>query len=282
MSEEAEANENGLALTTWPRNKVRRLKNVSCPYCGATLTAATADKEHVIGRGFVPKGKLDGSWNLIVNSCRACNGYKANLEDDISAITMQPDGFGSFGHDDENGMSEAVHKAGKSYSRRTKKLVKDSHEHLKVEGKIGRAPTYSVGLSAPPQIDADRIFQLAQMHVTGFFYLITYHEEERRGFWWEGGFHPIGHAFRSDWGNPLMRSFADKVIRWHPRVKANGADGFFRLSMRRHPHAACWSWALEWNRALRVIGICGDFQTAQTVRNTLPPLQYRTVSQGAG
>ena len=280
MSEEADTNANGPALRSWPSNKVRRLKNLSCAYCGVTLNDATADKEHVIGRAFVPKGKLARCWNLIVNSCQACNAAKADLEDDISAITMQPDGFGSFGHNDATGMSEATRKSEGSYSRRTRKLVKDSHELFKIDGKLGRGATYTVGLSAPPQIEQDRIYQLAQMHVAAFFYRITYREKERRGLRWEGGFYLVAHAFRSDWGNSVMRGFADAVVRWERRVEANGAEGFFRLSMRRHPQAACWSWAVEWNCTLRVIGFFGDSATAQTVRNTLPTLRYRTVSQG--
>ena len=130
-------------LKTWPHNSVIRLKNVSCPYCGVKLTEDTANKEHVIGRRFVPKGKLDGWWNLIVNSCQPCNTDKADLEDDISAITMQPDALGSFGHDDTTGMSEAVRKAEKSFSRRTKKLIKDSDEQFQISGRLGKSATIS-------------------------------------------------------------------------------------------------------------------------------------------
>lgn len=280
MTLEADARANGPALRSWPSNQVCRLNNVSCAYCGVTLSEATADKEHVIGRGFVPKGKLAGCWNLIVNSCRACNAYKADLEDDISAISMQPDGFGSFGHDDATGTSEAVRKAEKSFSRRTGKLVKNSHEQFKIHGKLPGGATYTVGLSGPPQIDRDRVYQLARMHVAAFFYLITYREGERQGFSWVGGFHPVTHTFRSDWGNPLMRGFADAVMGWEHRVQANGAGGFFRLSIRRHAEAPCWSWAVEWNRGLRVIGFIGDSQTAHAVGNALPTLRYRTVSDG--
>jgi hypothetical protein len=43
---------------------------------------------------FVPKGTLENQWNLILNACRNCNGRKADLENDISAITMQPDVLG--------------------------------------------------------------------------------------------------------------------------------------------------------------------------------------------
>ena len=78
-----------------PKSPIR-LANVNCPYCGRDLTDKTRTKEHVISKRFVPKGTFDGSWNLILNACRACNNAKSDLEDDISAITMQPDPFGRF------------------------------------------------------------------------------------------------------------------------------------------------------------------------------------------
>ena len=42
----------------------------------------------MIGRRFVPKGKLNNQWNLIVRVCIKCNNKKSDLEDDISAISM--------------------------------------------------------------------------------------------------------------------------------------------------------------------------------------------------
>ena len=48
MTLEADARANGPALRSWPSNQVCRLNNVSCAYCGVTLSEATADKEHVI------------------------------------------------------------------------------------------------------------------------------------------------------------------------------------------------------------------------------------------
>ena len=146
MTPEADSRANEPALRYWPSNQVSRLNNVSCAYCGVTLSEAPADKEHVIGRGFIPKGKLAGCWNLIVRACRACNAYKADLEDDISAITMQTDRLGPFGHDDATGTSEAVRKAGKSFSRRTGKLVKNSHEQFTIRGRLAGGATYTVGL----------------------------------------------------------------------------------------------------------------------------------------
>lgn len=70
------------------------LRNVACVYCGTSLTKETTTRDHVIGRRFVPKGKFAARWNLIINACEPCNNGKAELEDDISAITLQPDLWG--------------------------------------------------------------------------------------------------------------------------------------------------------------------------------------------
>ena len=81
----------GKILKELPTSYIIRLDNITCPYCGIALTNETSSKEHVIGRHFVSKGTLHGNWNLIVNACNSYNGIKSDLEDDISAITLQPD-----------------------------------------------------------------------------------------------------------------------------------------------------------------------------------------------
>lgn len=40
------------------------------------------------------------------------------------------------------------------------------------------------------------------------------------------------------------------------------------MAIRRNPDAACWSWALEWNHNLRIIGFFGDEEAAaETIRS---------------
>ncbi len=106
------------------------LNNETRVYCGAELTAASRTKEHVIGRRFVPKGKLNQQWNLIVWACKTCNGLKADLENDLSAISMQPEASGKFAEPDQVLADESRRKAARATSRRTRKLVKDSTERL--------------------------------------------------------------------------------------------------------------------------------------------------------
>ncbi len=270
----------GATLKELPDNRVIRLNNVTCVYCGAALIKATSTREHVIGRRFVPKGKLHGYWNLIVNACQICNGTKSDLEDDISAITMQPDVFGRYGHEDEAGASDGQRKAERAFSRRTKKPVKDSHEEMTINGALGQCVNIFFKFTGPPQADRDRVFELSRLQLMGFFYWITFQKNENRGYWWPGGFYPILEAGRSNWGNPVHRAFADAVVEWEPRVFASNADGFYKIALRRHPSADYWSWALEWNHAMRVIGFFGDKDTAQTVADGFPKLEAQNVPHG--
>jgi hypothetical protein len=84
-----------------------RLNNVRCPYCG-TDVSTNRTAEHVIGRRFVPKGMLNGEWNLILWACEVCNGRTSDLEDDISAITMQRDVFGRHADDEDEVLAPAL------------------------------------------------------------------------------------------------------------------------------------------------------------------------------
>jgi hypothetical protein len=110
--------------------------------------------------------------------------------------------------------------------------------------------------------------------------LITYNHETKRGGFWLGSFFPVLEAIRSDWGNPVHRAFMGAVVNWEPRVLAIGADGFFKVAIRRHPAEVCWSWALEWNHKYRIVGFFGDHEQAQAVGNTFPPIEWMTITEG--
>jgi len=265
-----------------PGNAPIALLNLTCVYCGVELTSGNATKEHVVGRRFVPKGKLDGWWNLIVRACQTCNGIKADLENDISAITLASNASGRFATSDASHRAEAVRKGRRSLSRRTGKPVRDSSEQLKVEAALGPGIQISAEFIGPPQLEVDRIFHLARLHVRAFFYWLTYDKASRKGKWWHEGCYFVEHAIRADWGNPLIRGFADTVSSWEPRIIATTADGFFRVAIRRHPVAGCFSWALEWNQNYRIVGFFGDHRVAQDIVNALPALEAQTIAQSSG
>ena len=265
-------------LTVLPSMDVIILKNTTCPYCGVALTEDTFDKEHVIARRFVPKGKLHRSWNLIVNSCKPCNRIKADLENDISAITMQPDAIGRFGHSDPTAWSEAMRKAEHAYSRLAGKVVKDSHIQTKLHVSFGQNASASFGFVGPLQLDRNRVYALARLQLMAFFYWITFRSEDKRGGWWTWEFYPIIEVNCADWGNPVILVFANAVVDWEPRVFASAADGFYKIAIRKHPYSTCWSWALEWNHALRVVGFFGDGQEVQLIASRFPELEWLTTT----
>jgi hypothetical protein len=265
-----------------PPNKRMMLKNRTCAYCHRPFDKdLRPEEEHVIGRRFVPRGTLAKQWNLILRSCRECNERKAELENDISAITMIPDEFGRF-ETDESTVSEAVRK-GTTISRRTGKPVADSHEELEHEVQMVPGLTLRTRFVAGPQLDQDRAFELAMFHVAGFFYRNTYDEMNRVGRPVPGVWVPMRLFRRSDWGNELLLAFQDMTSTWAPRVHGIAAGGFFKIIIRRHPEPepALWSWALEWNKNYRLSGMFGDEDKAVSVAATLPKLKVWFAGEGS-
>jgi hypothetical protein len=164
-------NRSGDDLTYLDDKRAIRLKNETCPFCGARLTSVPSDEDHVIGRRFVPKGVLKSSWNLVVRACKGCNGRKSALEGDISAITMQPDAFGQVARADSR-LLAAPFLGG----------------HFRFDA------------VAPPQVDDNRAFELAHMQLAAFFYWITFDRKTGKGGFWPGGFHPPPYVTRHDRG----------------------------------------------------------------------------------
>lgn len=244
------------------------------------LSPASAIKEHVIGRRFVPKGKLNGQWNLIVRACKKCNNIKSDLENDISAISMQADASGRHPLSDRALGMEATRKALNSISRKTRKPVKDSSEKIDIKGTFAPGVEFTFNLTLPPQIENYRIYELARMQLMAFFYWINYDHKTKRGGIWLGSFSPFLATIHSDWGNTVNKAFMDAVVKWEPRVIAIGADGFFKAIIRRHPAAVCWSWALEWNHKYRIVGFFGEQEPAKNIVATFPRMDVKTVAQG--
>jgi len=236
---------------------------------------AQRTKDHVIGRRFVPKGKLAGQWNLILKSCSRCNEEKSYLEDDMSAISLYAYILNDQTCTDQQVFTEAQKKAWRAKSRRTNKNVIHSEEELPVQVSFGYDSLIEANFVAPPQPDELRLYRLAELQVRAFFFYITYDRDTARGGFWLGGFHPLSYAGRSDWGNPLHQSFMNAVTGWSARVVAVGADGFFKVAIRRHPSAECWSWAVEWNHSIRAIGFFGDRHVAQDLADSFEePVSY--------
>jgi len=259
------------------------LRGASCIYCGNTFgprgTESEKTRDHVIGRRFVPKGFLSKEWNLQVSSCRKCNATKAALEDDISAITLQPN------HPGESGLSdalsaEAMRKARGAVSGRTGKLVAESQEGINAKGLLFPGVSFSLNMICGPQLNLDRAFNLALYHIAAFFQLTTWDVQARRGKWWPGSFMPVLCSRRPDWGNVVLLAFQDLLANWDLRFIGSSARGFFKIMIRRYPsHVPLWAWALEWNKSTRLIGFMGDESEGRKLAAALPRLESHVVEQ---
>lgn len=265
-------------------DKAVRLYNIACLYCGRRFgPSLKRTTEHIIGRRFVPLGSLDQHWNLIASACLDCNRLKSSLENDISAVTMQPDVLGRHPQDDEVLRQEAIRKGAGSISELTKRCVAESQEILALETPLLEGvPTARMKLSftGPPTMDDDRAYRLAWYQVAGFFYWITYKKEKRVGCHWLGSYMPLMMVRESDWGNTLMRSFQDLVSSWDYRVF--GVGDYFSVCIKRSPDSRpLWSWALEWNRTFRLIGFAGNEEAAKQAAKNLVWPKNQTIPDGS-
>ncbi|TBU86936.1 HNH endonuclease [Phytopseudomonas dryadis] len=246
-------------LVELPGNRPIVLRNVNCAYCGRDFSPERpATKEHVIGRRFVPRGALNGQWNLILQACQPCNHVKSQLEDDISVITMLPDATGRYAIEDERLPAEALRRADKSGSRKTGRSVAKSQERSSVSPSGFSGVTMTFGFVAPPQVDRNRLYQLAGFHFRAFLFHCAYSKEQSRGPSVLGGYFPVCADRRSNWGAPLPRWFMDVTRDWALRAHGMAADGFFKIVIRKCPTRLLWSCAVEWNHSTRVLAFCGD------------------------
>lgn len=253
-----------------PNNRAIVLDNRTCAYCGVEFSnVVDATKEHVVGRRFVPKGSLNGEWNLIVRACGRCNSDKGLLENDVSAVTLFGHAWADRFREDSITTREGLRKA-KAKSSLTGRAVGDSIQKVKARARMQGGLSLALSLEAPPQISDERLHTLAQMHVRALFYFVTYQEKERRGRFWRGRFIAVAEDRRANWGNVRLRGFADAVADWEPRFLGFTAQEHFAAVIRRHPSAECWSWALEWNKHYRLAGFFGDEKTGVSIAKALP------------
>lgn len=262
-----------------PKHRIVR-RNKFCVYCGIALDAFKGgEDEHVIGRRFVPKGTLSGLWNLIVRSCPDCNDRKAALENDISAVTMQPDGLGNYARDDERLRREATRKA-RTQNHLTKRRVSEPTPPLTIKGTFGPAEL-AFTFTSPAQADQGRMFELARLQLAGFFSLLTFKEEDERGYYWPGAYAPVVCVRKEDWGHPQLRWIETISRDWEHRLHGITADGFFKVWIRRRPdEPAVWAWALEWNFCFRLAGFFGDEETITALVSDCPKLEMMVLHNG--
>ncbi|PWS37126.1 hypothetical protein DFH01_09660 [Falsiroseomonas bella] len=250
---------------------VVRLKNTICPYCIRPLVRQVEPNvDHVIGRRFVPLGSIEGQWNLLVKSCRACNEKKSRHESVVSAVILQPDAFGQHPADMDLVRQEAARK-GSARHPKTKRAVRDSRTEQVLHGNLGPSASLSFQIVGPPQVPPDDADGLAHMQVQAIFFLLTLDEQTKNGSALPGVFCTVAEARRADWGNVRLKAFAEYTANWLPRFRGIAANGFFKAVIRRHPELKpIWSWALEWNRSMRIVGFFGEETLVEEAAAALP------------
>lgn len=228
----------------------------------------------------MPVGSLNNNWNLILWACLKCNGRKSDLEDDIAAISMHFHTSGLPGMSDSRAQAEAQRRSSKSNSRKTGKAVAASGVELKLSANLGINAALTFSVNGPPQLDDERVCELARLQMMGFFYFLTYDKTKEIGHFWTGGFYPVHGTIRTDWGNPIHRAFMKQCQNWDYRLILNTAEGYFRALIRRHPTQECWSWAVEWNDSYRLVGYFGNLEAAKLLFAELPSLNLTSVLEG--
>ena len=248
------------------------LRNANCLYCGADLLTVEHNKEHVIGRGFVPDGVFEGTgWNLIARACVLCNRRKGILEGEISAVTMMPSVSGEWASDDPRLRSTMERKAPGAMSSATRMPVAESRSKNTITAPFGPL-TMTANFVGEPYVPREQFHELARFHSFALFGFLTFNDKTRLCGFYEGTYFGVAEAVKSDWGNPLLRGFSELTTSWDPRLWINGADGFFRAVIRRRPGDGprLWSLAMEWNMRYRVVAFFGDEQLAEREAQALP------------
>ncbi|MEB2346058.1 MAG: hypothetical protein OZ948_15120 [Deltaproteobacteria bacterium] len=258
--------------------------NQFCLYCARPLGdgTITSDREHVIGRSFVPDGSFgDGkAFNFIFRACVKCNAEKANAERHVSSVTLWVSPARSDPSIDQIARRKASHDF---HPVERGRLVSDVRSETSFSfGSNGLSGT--VGLVGPPPLDPIAVKLLAYRQTQAFFSLVTSTDPLRAEgtrllpteHWWFGQY-----FLHADWGNTWLVELARRVRGWSRHVNIVSAEGYFRALLARDGAGSGeWFWALEWNKSLRTIGGIGGPEAQPRIFNDLPDLGWMVVEPG--
>ncbi len=242
--------------------------------------AESSEKEHLIGREFVPTGTLGGTaFNFIFRACEVCNDRKGNLERHVSTITL----FTSPARAKSTEVDQlARRKASKDYHPQKKgSLVQDSHLSFEIPFSSGGV-TGKIGMSGPPRLDEEAAMELAFRHLQGFFSLITSVDptttEGTRLLQSQQFYAERPYSYR-DWGNVRLLEIVRRAQSWTKLGFVTAAKGFFRAEFRRdESETGQWFWALEWNKSTRVIGLLSKSDEPLRLLDDLPEVAWKQIS----
>ena len=276
---EIERCESGKEPVVWFHSDPTK-SNSRCVYCGRPTegdASRETNKEHLIGRNFVPKGTLggDGRFNFIFRSCKKCNSEKADIERHVSSLTL----FNSPAcMDDPSAKKAAVRKANRDYHPAKRGVrVKDSSESFPLKCQYGPL-TFNFICMPQPQLHRPHVVNLAFRHVQGLFAIVTAKSPKGENYrvLRPSNFYFHNAYISNDWGNPHLVEVEKRTRKWEIVASVNTAERYFKAVLRkRSTKPEEWFWALEWNKQLRVIGALIDEGLSPRAFDDLPDQGWR-------
>ncbi|MBV1951779.1 MAG: hypothetical protein KUG64_06260 [Cycloclasticus sp.] len=268
-------------------HKKKEKSNQFCLYCGTHVgfsSEEASNKEHLIGRQFVPSGAFQEGkgFNLIFRACEVCNSRKAEIERHISSVTLLN---GIPNQENSEYVDRAIIKASKDFHPlKQGVLVKDASDKQKFNFNFGSMKISFESIS-PPQLSQEYIKALSFYHIQGFFSLLTSSNPEvvsgtkllpEKNFWFHGAY------THGDWGNAELMEIAKRIEILRCNANISTADGNFKVLMCHSiKDPSYWFWALEWNKNLRVVGGIYSPKKCPPIFDDLPIQQWKPLGEGS-
>lgn len=260
-------------------HKQKTKSNQYCLYCGMLVgkeSSVPSNKEHLIGREFVPSGAFgDGKcFNFIFRACKKCNDEKSDIERHISSVSL----FSSPARSEEIYNRIAENKGNKDFHPdKQRTLVKDSGDNFSISTDQSHFKM-TIDMSGPPQPNHEFMKMLAFRHIQGFFSLITSKNplvQEGTNLLAGKYFYFYNMFIHDDWGNQHMMAIMDRAKEIPCYANIDTANGFFKIMMRRAENQdEGWFWALEWNNNYRLVGAIGKPDEIPYIFRDLPNFKY--------
>ncbi|MDA3972040.1 MAG: hypothetical protein PF442_11885 [Desulfobulbaceae bacterium] len=268
-------------------DRKKEKSNQYCLYCGVPVgigSEAPSNKEHLIGRQFVPTGSFqEGSqFNFIFRACEVCNSNKSELERHVSSVTL----LNSIHKQEKREYVErAISKASRDFHPlKPGVLVKDATDTHVFKFNIG-ALSMKFEATSPPQVSQQYIRELSFYHVQGLFSLITSKAPDKESgtcllpesnFWFHRAYN------HGDWGNAELTELSKRAEELRCYANINTADGNFKAMLCRIiDKPGCWFWALEWNKHLRVVGGIYSHEECPMIFEGLPAESWKSFGKGS-
>lgn len=267
-------------------NKKKEKSNQYCLYCGihvGTDSEEPSNKEHLIGRQFVPTGAFQEGkqFNFIFRACEVCNSRKSEIERHVSSVTLLN---GMPNQKKPEYVDRAKSKASKDFHPlKPGVLVKDATDKHTFNFNFG-SMKISFESTSPPQLSEEYIQALSFYHIQGFFSLLTSNNPEitsgtrllpEKNFWFHGAYN------HGDWGNVELIEIGKRIDKLRCYANINTADDNFKVLMcHSTENQSYWFWVLEWNKHLRVVGGIYSSNQCPPIFEGLPMQNWRSLGEG--